>query len=1003
MAFSRMKKNTLSRQSRFHGMLGYDVFISYTRRDARHYAHELASRLMREHDFVVFLDDRELEVGQHLSMLLRQVRRSRMLILLASPEVAKSEYVPQEVAAAQKRKRRIVPIDLEQTIAQGRQGNAIGGILSDEKWETEENGLKQGPSDAIVDAIVRANRGMRRRVQQRLIVYTVMAALLALTIIAFQFARARKVALVRESVRAQQGRSLAHSARVLLAREMSIREPTRARKLLEDERLSAPELRDLTWRLVYQDCDRTIWQSPAAWGAIEIPEFLQDGRLLTVSTEGIVRVVDLDTGSVSLGLKLDADGKVVAIYAGPESRLCTLTEGGSLSVYSVDEGKLVRRIEAEASHAQVVRASRFGSEISGAVFLEQGDVLATVARNGLRFWDLKTGREMLERRFEIPDENEEGHQDYLDMAVRDPRNASDLLFGVTRDYGDEFFSAHLWGLQDAVASVQPIVSEWEVSGKDQTKYVASSESGLVALLSSSIDTAVDSGDRILTLHLMDANAAKPMFRSIRTGQGVVTGMAVGKLGAHVVLAYEDGVLRMLDTTEGSVSLEITSEDGPVSRLAFDEQRQRLVMVTADKRARVIGTTRPRPSVSTFRGHWKATRRAIHTIHRLSDQRLVHLWSELALDPGSSMELLDAATGVPKYEKAEWLFWSSPDIQFRNEDEDSLTGIRSILTLLGRSPARITPDSEWLAALDYKGVELQDLRRALGGSSVPRREEPVKVNFEDVLLIDFAEASDRYALVRATKAVNGNRPRVDDLTTHETWTLAVGKLGAAGSETILWEGKAAPQALAFSPGGRWLAFADGKGPVRLWDASTNAPAAMGIGDGVAMRLAFAPDPANRLLILSEDTDDVVSLQVIEPGKGKPKTFNLGVRGAALLRSAGTSRAVVGAEDGNVVVVDWDLQMIHALPGQDNSFVFGLEVSEDAKTLLVSRLLASGAVRCTLADATFGHDIMELSAGPIGILGASFLAGDTGIVMIGADQRYHVWKTELPPGSDRAEFR
>ena len=137
---------------------------------------------------------------------------------------------------------------------------------------------------------------------------------------------------------------------------------------------------------------------------------------------------------------------------------------------------------------------------------------------------------------------------------------------------------------------------------------------------------------------------------------------------------------------------------------------------------------------------------------------------------------------------------------------------------------------------------------------------------------------------------------------------------------------------------------------------------------------------------------MSLEVITPGEGKSQRYSLGVQGASVVRSVDQSRVAVGAEDGSLVIVDLEREMIHVAPGPAQSFLYGLEVSRDRKALLVTRLLRTGGVRCTLADAKFGHDILELSAGPVRVLGAGFLADGEGVVMVGADQSYHVWRAE-----------
>ena len=93
---------------------GYDFFISYSRSDASAYAKALAGEL-EESDFVVFLDRREVDIGEELGSLTRAASRSRALVVVASPGVAASAWGPQEGLAAERKGRRILPMDVGKT------------------------------------------------------------------------------------------------------------------------------------------------------------------------------------------------------------------------------------------------------------------------------------------------------------------------------------------------------------------------------------------------------------------------------------------------------------------------------------------------------------------------------------------------------------------------------------------------------------------------------------------------------------------------------------------------------------------------------------------------------------------------------------------------------------------------------------------------------------------------------------------------------------------------
>jgi hypothetical protein len=93
-------------------LTGYDFFISYRRSDAAPYASRLDKQL-READFRCFLDDNEASAGEPLTERIRAgLRKSKVLILLASPGVCASKWVAEELEIFAKTGRDIIPVGL---------------------------------------------------------------------------------------------------------------------------------------------------------------------------------------------------------------------------------------------------------------------------------------------------------------------------------------------------------------------------------------------------------------------------------------------------------------------------------------------------------------------------------------------------------------------------------------------------------------------------------------------------------------------------------------------------------------------------------------------------------------------------------------------------------------------------------------------------------------------------------------------------------------------------
>ncbi|HYI96133.1 MAG TPA: toll/interleukin-1 receptor domain-containing protein [Bryobacteraceae bacterium] len=93
-------------------LTGFDFFISYKRSEAGSYARRL-EELLRAADFRCFLDDNDAAAGDPLSIRIKSaLKRSKVLILIASPNVGSSDWVAEEVRIFSARKGSIIPINI---------------------------------------------------------------------------------------------------------------------------------------------------------------------------------------------------------------------------------------------------------------------------------------------------------------------------------------------------------------------------------------------------------------------------------------------------------------------------------------------------------------------------------------------------------------------------------------------------------------------------------------------------------------------------------------------------------------------------------------------------------------------------------------------------------------------------------------------------------------------------------------------------------------------------
>lgn len=118
---------------------GHDVFVSYSRHDAKGYPDALVAALPRQ--ISVDSDKFDSEPGSSTPQrVLRRVRRANMLIVIASPAGADSTGIADEIRTFLPTRRNILVIDVDGTVARCRWRELVEGLpAEDETLERLEN------------------------------------------------------------------------------------------------------------------------------------------------------------------------------------------------------------------------------------------------------------------------------------------------------------------------------------------------------------------------------------------------------------------------------------------------------------------------------------------------------------------------------------------------------------------------------------------------------------------------------------------------------------------------------------------------------------------------------------------------------------------------------------------------------------------------------------------------------------------------------------------------
>jgi WD40 repeat protein len=351
-------------------------------------------------------------------------------------------------------------------------------------------------------------------------------------------------------------------------------------------------------------------------------------------------------------------------------------------------------------------------------------------------------------------------------------------------------------------------------------------------------------------------------------------------------------------------------------------------------------------------------------------------------------VLDRQTGQPLHAEAAGLSADFLGLKYPMAKvyTDILSGIATVV------------DRRWLVNIDLGGLDWNPLATgaAIEKERPPRRND---LRHEQTRRVESSPNGRQLATFRYHPDDPGN---VDWPAREEAgpWVLEIVDAHSGSGARNIWNATAYPSALEWSPDGAVLALALAGGGVRLWRTSDWTVAA-DIPTGPVARLSFGPDGG---LVATWQVEPARALVgIIDVATGRlVKRLPVVTTGIDVVLMLSGSRVALGLRDGTVAVVDAEAGAVRLSGGPDGTRVVSMEASDDRKTLLVTRLRDGDFPLCTLADAEFGHDLLELQVNGEPTRAAAFLAGARGVVLA-SDEALYTWSMRTGQSRSSRETR
>ena len=373
-------------------IFGYDFFISYTWADGSKYAHSLCEKLKAQ-GFTVFLDEEEYVRGDNWTLLGRRaLKKTRQLALIVTPRVHESGPVLKELTAFHTTGRRIIPIEIGDSLDREKYSNSpLLPLIPGELLKINQP-LQQGvfPNEAPPEVVRELRRGFQHVRQAQIRVRVLLGACLVLLgLLSIAVWQGITAELQRRNAVKQETKAKSTSVKadfdVALLQQQNSQEVSvpalahLARALRTQPDATAPKeylislLRRHSWSLPQSE--------PLRHGdSVDSVSFSRDGRHVITISNNTARVWDAETG-IPLGKPLQHDGIVEAASFSPDGqRIVTACSDNTARVWNARSGK------------PVGEPLRHEGSVHSAKFSPDGHLIVTASDdNTARIWDAESG------------------------------------------------------------------------------------------------------------------------------------------------------------------------------------------------------------------------------------------------------------------------------------------------------------------------------------------------------------------------------------------------------------------------------------------------------------------------------------------------------------------------------------------------------------------------------------------------------------------------------------
>lgn len=880
-------------------VFGYDFFISYSWRDkdklGRRYALALKDRLT-DLGFVCFLDSADYEKGDDWKEFGQiALRRTRKLLLVATPAIFGSEPVLREIRLFRRTGRQIVPIEIRGTLANADPKHELVALIPSTRLHVVESPQDplEGPSNGVVEDIHNSFRLARQKTIRRRVVTVIIVLLTGLSFWANQ---QRQQAADNERLATyQRDNALRTESRFLAGFSQELRNAGAVSDAMALALSALPEEQDYSDRPLVAEAVAALVES--RYELYELSSLRPDNEpikslilnedstnMLTLSEAGIVRVWQMPEGE-QLGVIENKKSAIeVAAINSKERLIVAGSKDGTIQIWHSDLRKILLHVQHGDVPISAVAINRNGSllavgDTDGGVRIRNvsdGDLVATLSGHtgtirkilfspdgrllftgsldgSGRFWRVDGGSmisELLQG----------------DVISAEFSPDGDTLLTGTPTGGLYFWKVHRssWRYPNG-----DLIAQYTSAHNGAVTSVAYSSSGETMLSVSTDGTArlwsaldgkplMSDGSAAYAVSILSGRSASG--KSVVLGEDTrsITSASFTADGAGVLTGAADGIVQLWSVHSGETLATLQSDTSAVNQVITDVTGRFAVSGSQSGQITVWNPSRPREVNVHDTGGAKILSMAVaprgDKILTGAHDGTIHLWdgdatnwertfnvgagqvSNVAFDQSGDTFLVGAKNGDLH------IFRTPGDGELVVSLATGLSGISKLVTHPGKS-----------LVLLISRNNIAQLRNSLDGSLIVTLRGHEKTIRDGVLSAD------------------GNHV----VTVSDDQTARVWRVANVNQVRVLRGHDSAIVSVAFDPDGEWFVTASRDQTARIWSVGDDLPKATMTGHtGMIRDVAVSPDDDQIVTASVDGTARIWSAdtgQIIKALKGHERSI------------------------------------------------------------------------------------------------------------------------------------